>query len=220
MGCLDGKHIKIDAPPQSGSYYYNYKGFFSIVLMALADANSNFIYIDVGSNGRISDGGVWKDCSLAKSIINNDINFPQPQALPGSDTISPFVILADEAFPLQPYLMKPYPSRNLTDERRTFNYRLSRARHIVENAFGLLVQRFRVLRSSLYLSPEKSEKVVKATCVLHNFFNIYGSGIPNDIDTSTLIGLQSMGINASTGTAQEIRNNFASFFQVNRIYFY
>ena len=64
IGALDGKHINMTCSRNSGSYYFNYKGFFSIVLMGLVDADYKFVYMDVGCNGRISDGGVFRNGQL------------------------------------------------------------------------------------------------------------------------------------------------------------
>lgn len=58
LGAIDGKHIDIIPPPDSSSYYYNYKGRHSMVLMAIVDARYRFILADFGTNGRVSDGGV------------------------------------------------------------------------------------------------------------------------------------------------------------------
>ena len=169
IGALDGKHIKVKCPARSGSYYFNYKGSFSIVLLALVDADYKFIYVDVGCNGRIGDSGVFRNSALSRALENNSLNVPEPRILDDMETIVPYMIVADDAFPLKPYIMKPFANRNLTSEERIFNYRLSRARRIVENAFGILASRFRVFLTTIPLTPENTEKVVLASCALHNF---------------------------------------------------
>ena len=82
-------------------------------------------------------------------------------------------IVGDEAFPLRMDLMRPFPrgkkENRLPYNKMIFNYRLSRARHIVENAFGILVQRFRVYDRRICMDDHNVVKVVKATCVLHNY---------------------------------------------------
>ncbi|KAG5872392.1 hypothetical protein JTB14_005344 [Gonioctena quinquepunctata] len=171
LGALDGKHILIKAQQEEGSSFYNYKGQNSIVLLALVDANYKFLYFNVGINGRISDGGVYRECELSKAIAKNYLKFPEDRSLPMRTKKIPFVIAADAAFPLTTHIMKPYPFRKLTNEQRIFNYRLSRARRVVENAFGILANRFRCLLNVSALRPEKVKIITKACCALHNFLS-------------------------------------------------
>lgn len=169
LGAMDGKHIVVRAPANTGSYFFNYKGSFSIVLLAVVDANYKFTFVDVGCNGRISDGGVFKNCSLYELLEENNLNIKQKYKIPGTEREIPYAFVADDAFPLKTYILKPYSQRNLSQQRRIFNYRLSRARRIVENAFGILASRFRVFLQPIALDPRKVESIVLACCTLHNF---------------------------------------------------
>lgn len=124
--------------------------------MAVVDHNYCFSYIDVGCNGRVSDGGVFRNCSLYQALENC--------VLPEGH-----ILVGDNAFPLKEYLLKPYPGNRLTLKQKIFNYRLSRARRIVENGFGILAARFRVFEKPIPYSPEKVVKIIKACCALHNW---------------------------------------------------
>ncbi len=59
VGAIDGKHVMMRCPPNTGSKYYNYKGYFSMVLLAVVDADYHFILVDIGSYGSNSDGGIF-----------------------------------------------------------------------------------------------------------------------------------------------------------------
>ena len=84
----------------------------------------------------------------------------------------PYVFVGDETFSLRADFMKPYPQKELNRERRIFNYRLSRARRIVENVFGILASKFRVFHTAINLKLESIEKVVMACIALHNYLHI------------------------------------------------
>lgn len=177
FGAADGKHIMIVHPEASGSEFYNYKGFFSIVLLALVDYDYKFLFADVGCQGRISDGGVYRNTYLYQALENGDLGLPEPIALPKSadpayidheEEPMPYVFVGDDAFPLGKHCLKPFNRQNLTPRRRIFNYRLSRMRRIVENAFGILANRFRVFITKIYLNPDKATTITLAALVLHN----------------------------------------------------
>ena len=165
---VDGKHIAIKKPKKSGSLYFNYKGFYSIVLLAIVDSNYCFLWADVGAHGSCSDGGLWNRSSVKRRLEAGTLGLPPPEPIPGDDRDLPFFVIGDDAFPMATYLIKPYPMRLLNPTQRIFNYRLSRARNTVENSFGILANRWRCLLTTLGHPPKNARTIVKATLTLHN----------------------------------------------------
>jgi DDE superfamily endonuclease len=218
VGALDGKHVAILPPKDSGSMYYNYKHFNSVVMMALVDASYRFLYVDVGSYGRTSDGGVFNNCSLATALDTGMLNIPNECQPPGYSIALPHAIVADDAFALKTYIMKPYASRGLTGDQRVYNYRLSRARRVVENAFGILSSRFRVFGRPISLAPEKVQFVVMAACCVHNFLlrdKASTSIYVGDNDDDTSCNLQDVGKQCSNRTsnkAMAVRDEYCRYF--------
>lgn len=104
----------------------------------------------------------------------------------------PFVVVADDAFPLKTYLMKPYAFRQQVFHQRVFNYRLSRARRVVENVFEIAAARFRILRRSIDVSVDRTIKIVLAICALHNFLvtrnNVLSVEVDHGIDGEIVEG--------------------------------
>lgn len=138
--------------------------------MALVDANLQFICIDIGAYGRNSDGGVFANSNLGKAIAANTLQLPDDSTLPEAEHLGkvPYVFVGDEAFPLQKHILRPYPGRGCPHDQQIFNMRLSRARRIVENCFGILAARWRVYHTKIAVRAEWVNDIVKATCVLHN----------------------------------------------------
>jgi len=167
---VDGKLVRVQRPVLAGGSYFNYKKFFSINMMAVIDAHGRFLYVSAGAQGSANDASVYNESTFAKLIADtsNPLSIPPASALPGTSTDTPMVFVADEAYPLRPYLLKPFSARGLTTSERVFNYRLSRARRTVENAFGMLANRFRVLHHPIQMDPVKVSTVIMAICVLHN----------------------------------------------------
>jgi hypothetical protein len=225
-GAIDGKHVVIKAPAKSGSQYFNYKGTYSIVLLAVVDANYKFVVIDVGSYGRSSDGGIFAKSHFGFNLTHGKLDLPANCDLPVVGNM-PHVFVADEAFPLLPNLMRPYPGRGITPTQRVFNYRLSRARRVVENAFGILASRFRFYHRVAEQGPNTIDKMVKASVLLHNFLQskhvVSSNAVPDGEPCDDIAGLQQMqclrGYRASSQSF-DIRNRYKDYFNSNegRVY--
>ena len=112
------------------SIHSNSKAFFVI-----------FIFSGFGASG---DAKIYNESEIAEAVQNGTIGFPDPDLLLQDDQYIPYFFIGVDAFSLNKNFQKPYGHRGLTREERIFNYRLSRARRISENAFGILANRFQV----------------------------------------------------------------------------
>lgn len=130
--------------------------------MAVADADNKFSFIDVGGYGSEGDASVLFKSKFGRSIVQNTINLPEDTHI-GAEKL-PFVFIADDAFPLTNRIIKPYNlprSGTLDESEQMFNYRLSRARRCVENAFGILTAMFICLSRTLFCSPNVHKKSLR-----------------------------------------------------------
>ncbi|XP_049772304.1 uncharacterized protein LOC126157015 [Schistocerca cancellata] len=191
LGAVDGKHIILRKPQLSGSSFFNYKQHGSVVLMATVDAHYRFTSIDVGSMGGFSDGNIFSNSVLGRKLTDGTLKIPGDKSLPGQQNRAPYVFVGDEAFPLLKNLMRPYPKCRVTgnDKYKVYNYRLSRARQTVECAFGILSSRFRVFKRPFECKLETVDRIVTATCVLHNYLrtdNITSNDLAEEDDMAPL----------------------------------
>ncbi|KAK5643399.1 hypothetical protein RI129_007244 [Pyrocoelia pectoralis] len=160
LGAIDGKHVTIEC-----SQFYNYKKTFSCVLMATCDAHYKFTMVDIGAMGVQSDGGIFAASEIGQRLMNGSLIIPEPQPLPGELEEMPFCFVGDEAFPLKPNLMRPFPGgrQELPLCKKIFNYRLSRARRMIENTFGILVARWRIFLTPIKTSIDNVDGIIQAT---------------------------------------------------------
>ena len=139
----------------SGSHYRNYKGTDSFIFMAVVRPEYQFLFADIGLNGRNSDGGNWLQSPMRKAFKKSSLSLPKPKPLHENRKEAQFVCVGDDAFSLTNYMMKPYPENDLTIDNRIFNYCLSRPRRISENAFGILTNCSRVLDNFFHCNQKR-----------------------------------------------------------------
>lgn len=193
--------------------------------MAVADANMCFVLVDIGAPGRKSDSGVFRNSSIGIGFENKLLNVPDPSPMFNDDNIDlPYVLLGDEAFALTEYMMRPYPrSGPLDRKKKVFNYRLSRARRVVECAFGLLRGRWRIFAKPIIASDKTTTKIVQAAICLHNFLmkselsmsDANRNYLQMDITQPSegLVDVGRTGSNAHSRRAANLREMFAYYFE-------
>lgn len=214
LGAIDGKHVRIRKPKMSGSLFYNYKNYFSIVLLGIVDVNYKFIYIDVGAFGKESDSTIFEKTNFYKALENNTLNIPKVRPLPGTNINMPYTFIGDEAFSLSSNIMRPYRGKVLSHKKRVFNYRLSRARRHVESGFGIMSNKWKIFHKPINANLDLAIQVVKTCCSLHNYVRVR-DGI-NIQDVMSVTGFvdaeQDRGTTSTTNQYIQTRNKLADYF--------
>ena len=233
LGALDGKHVAMECPNGGGSTYCNYKGFHSLVLMAICDENYCFSFVDIGGYGHDNDASIFGDSEICMAIEANQLEIPCAEIVNGFTL--PYVLVADEIFPLKPCLMKPFGGKKLDEKQEIYNYRLSRCRKTIENAFGIFAAKWRIFRRPIRAYPETVEKIIKACVCLHNYLkqtdnacyvpsgfidaedstgNVIPGGWRSVVadDQSAMQNIQRAGSNNYSKDAKAIRESFKDFF--------
>ncbi|XP_077550672.1 uncharacterized protein LOC144163868 [Haemaphysalis longicornis] len=165
IGALDGCHFAVSPPQEDAMDYYNYKGWYSIILLELVDHRYRFWYTNIGSPGRCHDAYVYGRRKLRNFVGSEAFRGPTAEI---EEMVVPPIILCDQAFPLSENMQKPYASASPGTPEAAFNYSLSKTRRIVENAFGRLKERFRFTVKRMESDLDTSVLAIKACCVLNN----------------------------------------------------
>ena len=170
IGCIDRKHVRIECPKLSRTLYYNYNGFYSLVLMAVCDTNYCFSLIDIGQYSSNNDSRVLATSKMGQLCKDNEMNLPSSSKIFESDDFDfTYFLLGDEIFLLKPWLMWQFPGKNATKEERVYNYRHSRARGCIENAFRILSARWRIFQKKIRATVKHFESYTLACLALHNY---------------------------------------------------
>ena len=184
------------------------------MLLAIADTNYKFIYIDVCAFGKDSDSSIFERTDFYKKLENNELNIPKGQPLPGTvGPNMPYTFIGDEVFSLSRNVMRPYSGKVLSHKKKKiFHYRLSRARRNVESTFGILSNKWRIFQKAINVNLDFAIILIKTCCAFHNFvrsrdgFNIQ--------DALSVQGFIEMGKDTSRASLQstQARNKLADYF--------
>lgn len=216
LGAIDGKHIRIQNFPHAGSMNFNYKKYYSIVLLAVVDVNLRFLFVDIGAYGKDCDSSILQNTEFWKKMVRGELNIPEARPItPEMRLKVPYVFVADSAFAINENILKEFSNNNMSVRQRVFNYRLHRARQYVEGAFGILANKWRIFHRPLNVSKTFSKNIVKACVVLHNIVRTRdGYHTEEDVMISAGSKLQKLPVKTKTTnkTGKGVRTCFANYF--------
>jgi hypothetical protein len=159
---------------------------------------------------------IFKKSNLWKRFTAWQLDLPGDKPLPSDDsregTPVPHVLLGDEAFGLSKNLLRPYPSKNVSHEKRIYKYRHARARHVVECTFGILKNKWHILQSVILVHSNFASVIVQCYCVMHNFVRKRDGFVFEDTLSCELQGVQESASVGGHSQGTDMRKTFCDYF--------
>ena len=178
----------------------------------------SFFDVDVRWPGSVHDSRIFNNGLLSRMFQCNIIPDCPKSIVDGEEDV-PICILGDEAYALQPFLMKEFVSGGSNYEQDVFGYRLSSARMTIEDCFGILKGRFRILKSVINVNMDDLRTVIYVCFVLHNFLQIENESNEEYLDrnleirrATTTRRQRSTGTSFVNERARNIRNTYVKYF--------
>ena len=166
-GAIDGTHIEIKAPLESAVDYFSRYHQYDFIVQGVVNGQKLFLDFSAGFPGSLHDARVLRNSTLYRRAERDEV-LSSPTARVGHREIRPYLV-GDSAYPLGPWLQKPFPEATRDRDEIAFNRELTAARVSVECAFGILKSRWRILGKRFESKINFAVKTAIACAVLHNF---------------------------------------------------
>jgi len=158
VGALDCTHIKIQCPGgESAELFRNRKGFFSINVQAICNANLELTNIVVRWRGSVHDARIFENSAIGMQFEAG---------------LQKGILLGDNGYPCKCYLLTPLLNPSSGEEHR-YNRAHIKCRTTIERTFGIWKRMFPCLSFGLRLKVSTSLTVIVATAVLYNFARMH-----------------------------------------------
>ncbi|CAG2103195.1 unnamed protein product [Medioppia subpectinata] len=168
VGCIDAIHFPIQTPKEQAHYFCNYKGWYSVVALAVSDANSKVYYVNAGIPGDCSDSGAFSQTDIFKQCDKFTL-FPKSSRRFNNNTLVNYHLLGDSAFQLKPWLIKPYLYEyNMPRDQVHFNKHHDKARSVIHTAFDRVKARWRRLSTPMDFKLEQISDVIIVAFAMNN----------------------------------------------------
>jgi len=130
IGAIDGSRVPVSPPALCHTDYYNHKGWHSVLIRAVVDYKYCFLDIYTGWPGSVHDARVLAHSTFYRKANAGQLLSSTTKSIGGVSV--PVFVIGDSAYPMLPWLMKPFSQPSVdSDEKRTYNYRISRGCFVV-----------------------------------------------------------------------------------------